>query len=181
MAEDMTERIEIPKGVAVIIDRVVTVRGPKGEIKKRLFHPFISIKQEGNEIVLASKKTSKREKKFVYTFKAHLINMMRGVIEPWLYKMKICAGHFPMNVSVQGNKFVVKNFLGEKTPRVLNIREGVKINVQDKDVTVESVNKELAGNVASGIELLLSIKGRDLRKFQDGIYITSKAGKEIAK
>jgi large subunit ribosomal protein L6 len=107
--------------------------------------------------------------------------MIKGVIEPWIYKMKVCTGHFPMNVAMQGDKFVVKNFLGEKVPRTLKIKQGAKVTVQDKDVTVESVDKEIAGRVASDIELLLTIKGRDLRKFQDGIYIVSKAGKEISK
>jgi large subunit ribosomal protein L6 len=117
----------------------------------------------------------------IYSFRAHLRNMFKGVVEPWVYKMKICSGHFPMNVAIQGDKLVVKNFLGEKVPRILNIKPGVKVTVQDKDVTVESVDKELAGCTASGIELLLTIRGRDLRKFQDGIYIINKAGKEIEK
>ncbi|MBD3361940.1 50S ribosomal protein L6 [Candidatus Woesearchaeota archaeon] len=181
MKQDIVKKIEVPEGVTVTVNERVIVKGPKGEIKKRMFHPFINIKQEGDEVILESKNATKREKKLVFTYEAHLKNMIRGVVEPWVYKMKICTGHFPMNVAMQGNKLVVKNFLGEKVPRVLNIKEGVKVNVQDKDVTVESVDKELAGNVASDIEFLLNIRGRDLRKFQDGIYIVSKAGKEVAK
>lgn len=181
MKQDIQETVEIPEGVRVAVDEFITVKGPKGEAKKRLFHPFVKIKQENDELVLEAKNATKREKKLVYTFKAHLKSMILGVVEPWVYKMKICAGHFPMNVAVQGNKFVVKNFLGEKTPRTLNIKAGAKVTVQDKDIVIESVDKEIAGNVASDIELLLTVRGRDLRKFQDGIYIVSKAGKEIAK
>ncbi|MBN1645045.1 50S ribosomal protein L6 [Candidatus Woesearchaeota archaeon] len=177
----MLEKIEIPEGVSVFFDEFVTVKGPKGEAKKKLFNPFLSIKQEGKDIVISAKKATKREKKLIFTFRAHLKNMIKGVVDPWIYKMKICTGHFPMNVSMQGNKLVVKNFLGEKVPRTLEIKQGVKVAVQDKDVIVESFDKDLAGNVASDIELLLTVKGRDLRKFQDGIYIVSKAGKEVAK
>ena len=181
MKQDMLERIEVPEGVSVTFDEFVTVKGPKGEVKRKLFHPFLNIKQQGKEIVIESKKATKREKKMVFTFRAHLRNMIKGVVEPWIYKMKVCTGHFPMNVTMQGDKLVVKNFLGEKVPRTLKIKQGAKITVQDKDVTVESVDKEIAGSVASDIELLLTIRGRDLRKFQDGIYIVSKAGKEMAK
>lgn len=181
MKQDMLERIEIPEGVTVTFDEFVTVKGPKGEITKKLFHPFVSMKQKDKEIVIEAKTATKREKKLIFTFRAHLRNMIKGVVEPWVYKMKVCTGHFPMNVTMQGDKLVVKNFLGEKIPRTLKIKQGVKVTVQDKDVTVESVDKESAGNVASDIELLLTIKGRDLRKFQDGIYIISKAGKEVAK
>jgi large subunit ribosomal protein L6 len=181
MKQDMLERIEIPEGVTVTFDEFITVKGPKGEVKKKLENPFLSLKQKDKEIVIEAKKATKREKKLVFTFRAHLRNMIKGVIEPWIYKMKVCTGHFPMNVAMQGDKLVVKNFLGEKVPRTLKIKQGVKVTVQDKDVTVESVDKESAGSVASDIELLLTIKGRDLRKFQDGIYIVSKAGKEVAK
>lgn len=181
MKQNILEQLMIPEGITVTFDKLITVKGPKGEVKKRMFHPFINIRQEGNKISLESKNATKREKKLIYSYKAHLKNMIQGVITPWIYTMKICTGHFPMNVTMQGNKLVVKNFLGEKIPRSLSIKEGAKVVVQDKDITVESIDKELAGHVASDIELLLAIKGRDLRKFQDGIYITCKAGKEVAK
>ena len=181
MKQDIVEKIEIPEGVTITLDEFVIVKGPKGENKRQLSHPFITMKQEGKELVLKSQKATKREKKMIFTFRAHINNMIKGVITPWIYKMKVCAGHFPMNVSIQGNKLVVKNFLGEKVPRTLKIKQGVKVELKDKDLTVESSDKELAGTVASDIELLLTIKGRDLRKFQDGIYITSKAGKEITR
>jgi len=182
MKQDICEKIGIPQGITVTIDSmtVVTVKGPKGEIKKIMKDAFVNVHVDGASVSIEAKNASGRQKKMIYTFKAHLNNMFKGVVEPWIYNMKICAGHFPMTVAVQGDKLVVKNFLGEKVPRVLKIRKGVKVVIQDKDVTVESVDKELAGNTASDIELLLAIRGgRDLRKFQDGIYITNKAGKEI--
>jgi len=184
MKQDICEKIEIPQGITVTIDSmaVVTVKGPKGEVKKIMKDAFVGVRVDGQMFVIEAKKASGRQKKLIYTFNAHFKNMIKGVVEPWIYNMKICAGHFPMTVAVQGEKLVVKNFLGEKVPRVLKLRKGVKVVVQDKDVTVESIDKELAGNTASNIELLLAIRGgRDLRKFQDGIYITNKAGKEILK
>ena len=48
-----------------------------------------------------------------------------------------------------------------------------------KDITIESPDKELAGNTASQLELLTAVKNRDLRVFQDGIYIVNKAGKDL--
>lgn len=185
MKQDLiSERMEIPQGITVVIGsgNLVSVKGPKGEIKKQMLNAFVRVAVEGNVVVIESKNASRRQKKLIYTFKSHLNNMFKGVVAPWIYKMKICTGHFPMNVAVQGDKFIVKNFLGEKVPRVVRIKPGAKVVVQDKDITVESIDKELAGNVASDIELLMRITGgRDLRKFQDGIYITSKAGKEVGK
>ena len=185
MKQDIiSERIEIPKGITVSIGsgNWVSVKGPKGEIKKHMLNAFVRVALEGNTIVIESKNASRRQKKLIYTFKAHVNNMFKGVVTPWVYKMKICAGHFPMNVAIQGDKLIVKNFLGEKVPRIVKLKSGAKVVLQDRDITVESADKERAGNVASDIEQLMRITGgRDLRKFQDGIYITSKAGKEVAK
>jgi len=179
MKQNFEETVEIPDGIQVTGEKEVTVKGPKGQLKRKFDWPGIKIKVEAKAIKIIAKKATKREKKMVFTYKAHLKNMMQGVQEPWVYKLKVCASHFPMNVSMSGNEFVVKNFLGEKVPRKLKIKEGATVKVDGKDVTVESIDKELAGNTASEIELLTVVRGRDLRVFQDGIYITEKAGKQI--
>ena len=80
-----------------------------------------------------------------------------------------------MNVSVSNNQFVVKNFLGEKSPRTMNIKDGdVEVKINGDIIEVSSCNKEKAGNVASDIELLTKKVGKDVRVFQDGIYIVEK-------
>ncbi|MBD3304688.1 50S ribosomal protein L6 [Candidatus Woesearchaeota archaeon] len=179
MKQDIEEVIEIPDGIQVVLDKEFVVKGPKGELKRAFRYPGIAIKIEGKKIKVTTKNATKREKKMLYTYRAHLANMLKGVHEPWIYKLKVCASHFPMNVGVSGNEFIVKNFLGEKIPRKLKVKDGVTVKVDGKDVIVESIDKELAGSTASDIELLTVIRGRDLRVFQDGIYITEKAGKPI--
>jgi large subunit ribosomal protein L6 len=102
--------------------------------------------------------------------------MLKGVQEPFVYKLKACSSHFPMTVSVTGNKLSIKNFLGEKTPREVTFKPGVKVTVAGDQITVESADLELAGDAASKIELATFISERDRRVFQDGIYMTHKAG-----
>mgnify|MGYP001231582226 FL=1 len=68
----------------------------------------------------------------------------------------------------------VKNFLGEKNARVADVPVGVSAKVQDKDIILESVDRELAGIAASRIEQLTRVTNKDRRIFQDGIYITGK-------
>ena len=53
------------------------------------------------------------------------------------------------------------------------------MKVEGDNVSVESPDKELAGTTASDIEQLTRRPNFDTRIFQDGIFITSKAGKEI--
>ena len=72
-----------------------------------------------------------------------------------------------------------KNFLGEKSPRTLTLKKNVSIKIEGDLIAIESPNKELAGQMASDIELLTAKANRDLRVFQDGIYMIEKAGKKI--
>jgi ribosomal protein L6P/L9E len=103
--------------------------------------------------------------------------MVVGVKEMHHYKLKICSGHFPMNVAVVGNEFVIKNFFGETVPRKIQIPKGVEVKVNGNDVSVASADLELAGMTASRMENMCRITNRDIRRFQDGCYITEKPGR----
>ena len=85
-----------------------------------------------------------------------------------------------MTVSVSGQEFIVKNFLGESVARKVTLPAGVQVKVSGTEILIESADKELAGMAASKIELLCKIRNRDVRIFQDGCYMVHKAGKEIA-
>jgi len=172
--------VNLPEGVSSVIDgSLITVKGPKGEMSKRLSDSFISIEVKDNIIILGSKRNSKREKIKIGSFRSHIRNMIKGVTEGHKYVLKICSGHFPMNVSVSKNEFIIKNFIGEKIPRTLEISDRVSVKVDGDNVIVESIDKNAAGQTAASIETLTRRPGFDKRIFQDGLYITSKDGKEI--
>jgi len=176
----MEEEVEIPAGVdAAVENSLVKVKGPKGESKRDFRHPRVTIAKRDNKIFLSSENATKKEKKMIGSFKAHLKNMMKGAKEGHVYRLRICSGHFPMNVSMSGNEFIISNFLGEKTPRKLRIKDGATVKLNGTEVTVESTSKETAGQVAADIETLARIRGRDKRIFQDGIYIVYKDGKDM--
>ena len=115
----------------------------------------------------------------VQTFTAHIKNLVKGVTEGHMYKLKICSGHFPMNVSVTGNEFIVKNFIGEKVPRKVELVKGTTVKVEGSDVIIEGIDREKTGMMAARIEQMTRRPGFDTRIFQDGIYIVEKDGKEI--
>lgn len=180
MKLDLKEEIEIPEGTEVKIEKgLVSIKGSKGDVIRKLLNPKIQISKEEKKIVLSAKKASKREKTMIGTFKAHIKNMLKGANDGCIYRLKICSSHFPMSVSVKDDEFSVQNFLGETIPRTFKIKQGVTVKVEGEDVVVESPDKELAGQTAASIERLCIIKKRDRRIFQDGIYITEKDGKEI--
>ncbi|MFQ5474480.1 MAG: 50S ribosomal protein L6 [Candidatus Nanoarchaeia archaeon] len=167
--------MEIPEGVQVNVDGfVINVKGPKGEVKRSLASRKVSFDVKGNTVVFTSDRPTKREKKLLLTFVAHLRNMIKGVTQGHRYELKICSGHFPMSVASRNNQFIVKNFLGEKVSRVLDVKEGAEVKVEGDLVSIESVDIEKAGQVAADIEHLTRINNRDIRIFQDGIYIVKK-------
>lgn len=178
MKNDLRKELELPAQTSVKIGRTIKITGPQGEVEKKLVHPKIRIFNENNKIVLESKKASKKEKKVLNSFYIHLKNMVGGVIKKHVYRLRVCSGHFPISVSVSNNQFIVKNFLGESVPRKLAIKPNAEVKVEGNEVIVSSTSKEIAGQVAADIELLTKIKGRDLRIFQDGIWIIDKDGKE---
>ncbi|PIZ52116.1 50S ribosomal protein L6 [Candidatus Woesearchaeota archaeon CG_4_10_14_0_2_um_filter_33_13] len=182
MKIDLREEIELPNGVTAVVDpitKVVKIKGSKEEIDRAFLHPKVKINLEGNKIILVAEKATKREKTMLGSYYAHINNMIKGVQEPHTYKLKICSGHFPMNVAVSGTEFVIKNFLGESVPRKFKIVPGVDIKVNGTEIVVKSADKEKAGMMAAKIELLCRITNRDIRIFQDGCYITHKAGKDM--
>ncbi len=131
------------------------------------------------KIILNAKKANKKGKKVIETFKAHIKNLLKGVSEGHKYLLKICSGHFPMAVSSTKEEITIKNFLGEKVPRKLKIKEGAIVKVEGDQIVVEGSNKEIAGQVSADIEQLTRRPGYDSRIFQDGIWLVSKDGKEI--
>ena len=178
--KDLIETLEIPEGIKVAKENdFLIVTGPKGTIKKKFDSPKVKIELDENKITLISKSASKREKAVLLTYKAHLKNAFKGSTEGFTYKLKICSGHFPMNVSVQNDVLIIKNFLGEKVPRKVKLKYNVMVKVDGNIITVEGPDKEKVGQVAADIEQETRRSGFDKRIFQDGIYITEKAGKAI--
>ncbi len=167
--------VELPDDVkAEIKEGVVIVEGPKGKLERKLYHPKISIEKIDNKIVVKCEFARRKEKALVGTFAAHIKNMIKGVTEGFVYKMKIVYSHFPMKVSVKGNEVIIENFLGEKHPRKAKIFGNVKVTVKGDEVTIEGINREEVGQTAANIEFATKVKDRDIRVFQDGIYIVSK-------
>ncbi|MBU2503975.1 MAG: 50S ribosomal protein L6 [Nanoarchaeota archaeon] len=180
MKKEIFQEIEIPEGVEVSVEEgLVKVKGPEGESERKFNVIGLEFKKEGNKIIIGNKKATKNYKKIINTFASHIKNMIKGVTEKFEYKLKICFSHFPITVEIKDGQAVIKNFLGEKTPRKAKVPSGVDVDIQGELITIKSVSKELAGQVAATFEAITKVRNRDRRVFQDGIFMTSKSGREI--
>jgi large subunit ribosomal protein L6 len=180
MKKEIIKKIEIPQGVEVEIEgsRIV-VKGNGKENSREFKLGEISLEKKENSVVVWCKDGTKNEKKVINTFGAHIKNLMDGIVEDFKYELKICFVHFPITVEINGNEALIKNFLGEKTPRKCSIPNGVKAELNKEIITITSHNKELAGQAAANFEKATRIRLRDRRIFQDGIFIITKNGKEM--
>ncbi|MBI4143409.1 50S ribosomal protein L6 [Candidatus Woesearchaeota archaeon] len=176
----ITRNIELPDGVQSSVNgRILVIRGTKDEVRREIKQKNVSIQANGSKIMLESGSETKKDKKIIGSLTAHIKNMIRGSMQSHTYVLKVCSGHFPINVSVANKRLVVKNFLGEKIPRELELKNDASIKVEGELIYVTSPSKETAGQVSADIEQLTRRPGYDTRVFQDGIYIINKDGKEL--
>lgn len=180
MKKELSKQIEIPEGVSAEIEgNNVKIVGPEGGNSRKFDFSKLEIAKNGNSITIGNKKSSKKEKKMMNTIAAHIKNMILGVQKKFEYELKAVFSHFPITLEVKGHELIIKNFLGEKVSRKAKILHGVEIEVQGNVIKVKSTNMELAGQTAANLETATKIRSRDKRVFQDGIFITKKAGVEI--
>lgn len=178
--EKIIKSVDFPEDVTASMDgNILSVKGPKDEVRREIKQRTLSIQADGSKIIIESKGGTKRDKKIVGSLVAHIKNMVKGSIQNHTYILKVCSGHFPINVSIANKKMVVNNFLGEKVPRLLEIKDNANVKVEGELIYVTSANKETAGQVSADIEQLTRRPGYDTRIFQDGIYIINKDGKEL--
>ncbi len=169
----------LPEGVEARLEGSrLFIKGPKGETSKEFKSLTTFLEVNGKEIKVITKEKKRKGKRMINTFIAHIKNLVKGVQEGYTAKLKICYGHFPINIKIDGNTMYIENFIGEKVPRKARIMPECEVKVNGDIITITGLNKELVGQTAANIEIATKIKKKDRRIFQDGIWIIKKPGKE---
>ncbi|MCU4752876.1 50S ribosomal protein L6 [Halobacteria archaeon AArc-curdl1] len=174
----MRIELDIPDDVTAEVDHLdVTVEGPEGSVTRRLWYPDVTVEVKDDTVVIESETENAKTNATVGTFESHIQNAFHGVTEGWEYEMEVFYSHFPMQVRVEGDDVVIENFLGEKAPRRTTIHGDTQVRVDGESLSLTGPNKEHVGQTAADIEQLTKVKGKDIRVFQDGVYITQKPRK----
>ncbi|MFP3318161.1 MAG: 50S ribosomal protein L6, partial [Thermoplasmata archaeon] len=132
ISENLAYRIDAPQGVTFKFENgLLTVKGPKGELKRFFLDDRVKMRQEGNTLFIECELPRKREVALAGTWNAHIRNMMKGVTDGYEYRLKIVYAHFPIKVNVKGKEILIENFLGEKRPRRAEIFGDCKVEVKN--------------------------------------------------
>ena len=131
----------------------------------------MKIEVKANVIQITPLKKLRRETNaMINSVGRNILNVFKGAVEPFSKKMQVVYAHFPVSIEVKGTKIIIKNFLGEKVPRVANIVSNTQVQIAGQDITVKGPSKEAVGQTAANIIQAVKIVGKDRRVFSDGIY-----------
>lgn len=121
--------------------------------------------------------SNKREKSLVQTACSLVSNLIQGVDAGFQYTVRAFYNHHPMRVSVADNVLKVENFMGGRNAFKFPIPSGVTFKPQElKDYfTISGNNKAEVGRFFSNVHTCVKAKGKDRRKFLDGIYLISRS------
>lgn len=141
--------IAIPNGVKVTVspENVVTVKGPKGEIKKTM-HPNIDIAIEENLAIVTRKNDEKQNRSLHGLTRSLVNNMVLGVTEGYEKKLELVGVGY--RAQLQGKKLVLN--LGFSHLVEIEAKEGIEFQLDGvSKITVKGIDKELVGDVAADI------------------------------
>ena len=167
--------VQIPEKVSIDINGLtITVKGPKGELK-RLMPEGVSFVQKENQLIVTPS-TSKRYSRERHGLCRTLIaNMVHGVANGYTKKLEIVG--VGSRAQVKGKTLVVS--AGYSHPVEMNPPDGITYKVESNtNVTVSGIDKEVVGNEAAKIRSIRPpepYKGKGI-KYQ-GERIIRKAGK----
>ncbi|MFI3296061.1 MAG: 50S ribosomal protein L6 [bacterium] len=175
--------INIPAGVTISVENdVVTVKGPKGELKQEI-NPNISVAIEGNECVVTRPNDERQNRAMHGLYRSLISNMVVGVSEGYKKTLELVG----VGYRASNNGQVLELSLGYTHVIYLGVAPEIKVQTvsernQNPLIILESCDKQLIGQVCAKIRSFRKpepYKGKGV-KFQ-GELIRRKAGKTAGK
>jgi len=175
--------VNIPSGVNVKLDgNIITVKGSKGELTQEI-ESCVSIAIEDNQVTLSRESESPAHRAKHGLYRALLNNMVVGVSEGYKKELEIIGVGYRATATGQ----MLELALGYSHPIVFELPKEIKVSADTQKgkapiVTLESIDKQLLGQVAAKIRSLRKpepYKGKGVRYL--GEEIRRKAGKAAGK
>ncbi|HOQ16295.1 MAG TPA: 50S ribosomal protein L6 [Defluviitaleaceae bacterium] len=140
--------IAIPSGVEVKIGEgnLVTVKGPKGTLERKL-SPEMLITIEDNQVIVKRPSDLKKHKALHGLTRTLVNNMVEGVTNGFTKELEINGVGY--RAQKQGKKLVLS--LGYSHPVEMEDPEGIESTVEGNKIIVKGINKEKVGQYAAEI------------------------------
>ncbi|XP_066353600.1 large ribosomal subunit protein uL6-like [Miscanthus floridulus] len=173
-----SEMMDIPEGVMVTVAaKQVTVEGPRGKLTRNFKHLNLDfqLQEGGRKLKVDAWFGTRRTMAAIRTAISHVQNLIKGVTKGYRYKMRFVYAHFPINASITNSNTAIeiRNFLGEKKVRKVDMLEGVTILGTYTRWLLYSVSDVLWCVFSISLQKC-HVKKKDIRKFLDGIYVSDK-------
>lgn len=176
--------VTAPSGVTISVgkDNVVTVKGPKGELKQAIDRDIAVEITDGN--ITFSRPTDQiRHRALHGLYRSLIANMVKGVTDGFERKLELIGVGF--KAANQGN--VLDLTLGYSHNIIFEVPKELKVaTAQEKGqnpiITLEGIDKQLIGQVAAKLRSLRKpepYKGKGVRYV--GEVVRKKAGKAAGK
>lgn len=176
--------ITVPSGVTVTVgnDNVITVKGPKGELKQSIDRD-IKVEVADGQVNLLRPTDQIRHRALHGLSRALLANLVKGVTDGYTKKLELVGVGF--KAANQGN--VLDLALGYSHNIIFEIPKELKVATaqekgQNPTISLEGIDRQLIGQVAAKIRGLRKpepYKGKGVR--YSGEVVRKKAGKAAGK
>ncbi len=178
------QAIVLPAGVTVNVgsDNVVSVKGPKGELKQPVDRD-ITVEVKDNEINLSRSTDQIRHKAMHGLYRSLVSNLVKGVTDGYKKNLELVGVGY--KAASQGNTLDLS--LGYSHNIVFEIPKELKVSTetlkgQNPKIFLEGIDKQLLGQVAAKLRSLRKpepYKGKGV-KYMDEV-VRRKAGKAAGK
>jgi large subunit ribosomal protein L6 len=167
--------VVLPKNVTATIEgQTIKVKGPRGELERRL-HPALGVALENGSVVV-SRPDDEAEHKALHGLTRTLVsNMVEGVTKGFQKQLEIVGVGYKAETRPYGLQLA----LGFSHPVEYRAPKGIKLTApQPTQITIEGADKEVVGQVAAelrGLRPPEPYKGKGIKYV--GEQIRRKAGK----
>lgn len=176
--------VTVPNGVTITVgkDNVITVKGPKGELKETVDRD-IKVETAEGELNLSRPTDQIRHRAMHGLYRSLIANMVKGVTEGFKKELELVGVGY--KASNQGN--VLDLSLGYSHNIIFEVPKELKVSTetlkgQNPKIFIEGTDKQLLGQVAAKIRSLRKpepYKGKGVKYV--GEVIRRKAGKAAGK
>ncbi|TFH73918.1 MULTISPECIES: 50S ribosomal protein L6 [Cellulomonas] len=168
--------VPVPSGVDVTIDgRVVTVKGPKGELTHTVAAPIAVDRDDAGALVVTRPDDERASRSLHGLTRTLLANLVTGVTEGYTKKLEIVGTGYRVTAKGSNLEFA----LGFSHPVVVEPPAGITFAVETPTkFSVEGIDKQQVGEVAANIRKIRKpepYKGKGVR--YAGENVRRKVGK----